>query len=322
MKVSVLIPTYNYAEYIGKALMSILSQDYDQSLIEVIVIDDGSTDNTEEVVSQYKARFQVLKYFKTTNQGKAAATYLGFQYANGDVIFNLDADDFFLTSKVAKVVNIFNTYPLVTHVAHPALIAIDGVHAENKEELPALIIDRELAGDYLLRHFLSNNLLFGGGSTFAVRKIFNFLPNDTHLCDMYIDEFLVYRSLVFGNSFFLSEPLSCWNIHSNNYSISNKNGSLKAERIAKSAKGLLALLNKENFIYKDIYRIKYFCILSHKAQQEKHYGNWVFSNIKLLFLISMLFLKHPLLSVRIFYSYNILKRFLPPFIYTNFKKIR
>jgi glycosyltransferase involved in cell wall biosynthesis len=320
MKVSVIIPTYNYAQYISSALNSILSQDYDQSLIEVIVIDDGSTDNTKEVVSQYKERFQLLKYYKTINQGKAAATYLGFQHANGDVIFNLDADDFFLSSKVAKVVDIFNTYPSVTHVAHPALIAINGSPTEDKEAIPSQITDKEISSNFILEYFLSNNVLWGGGSTYAVRKINGFLPENTFAVDMYIDEYLVYRSLTFGNSFFLSEPLSYWNIHQSNYSINSNKFFLNADRMVKSAQGLLELLQGANFRYADLYKIKYFCILTYYAQQRQDYGAWLYNNFKLFYFCSIILLRRPIISFRVFRSYNIVKRLLPPIIYNRLKR--
>lgn len=322
MLVSVIIPTYNYAQYIGDALNSILSQDYDQSLIEVIVIDDGSTDNTEEVVSQYKVRFQLLKYYKTTNQGKAAATYLGFQHASGDVIFNLDADDFFLPNKVPKVVNIFSTYPSVTHVAHPALMAINGSPTEDEEKIPRHITDKELSSNYILEYFLSNNVLWGGGSTYAVRKISNFLPENTFAADMYIDEYLVYRSLTFGNSFFISEPLSYWNIHQNNYSLNNNKVLIKTDRMEKSAKGLLTLLQNECFKFTYLYKVKYFCLLTHNAQQRQDYVAWFYNNIKLTYFCCLILLRRPFVFFRAFRSYNVINRFLPPFIYNRLKRIK
>ena len=69
-KVSVVIPTYNYAHFVGEAIQSILDQSFRD--FEIIVIDDGSTDNTAEVVSTFPVR-----YFYQENQGLAAARNSG-----------------------------------------------------------------------------------------------------------------------------------------------------------------------------------------------------------------------------------------------------
>jgi glycosyltransferase involved in cell wall biosynthesis len=86
--VSVVIATYNSARFIGQALKSVLSQTYDR--YEVIVVDDGSTDNTQEVLREFEAWIQ---YLYQENHGPSAARNAGIRLAKGDYICFLDADD-------------------------------------------------------------------------------------------------------------------------------------------------------------------------------------------------------------------------------------
>lgn len=104
--ISVIIPTYNCELYIIEAIESVLQQD--ECLYEIIVIDDGSTDKTKEILEPYEDR---IRYFLQTNQGVAAARNHGISQANGDLIAFLDADDYFLPGKLAAQANKFKEQP-------------------------------------------------------------------------------------------------------------------------------------------------------------------------------------------------------------------
>lgn len=115
---SVIIPTYNYGKFIEEAIESVLNQNFPQEKIEIIVIDDDSTDNMREVTAKYKER---VRYISQKNSGKAWATKVGIDEANGKYIFNLDADDIFLPNKIQKIVNIFEKDRDIIHIGHPAI---------------------------------------------------------------------------------------------------------------------------------------------------------------------------------------------------------
>jgi glycosyltransferase involved in cell wall biosynthesis len=89
--VSVIIPSYNYAHFIGQAIECLQSQTYAQW--ECLIIDDGSTDETAEVVSRYSARDRRIKYHKQPNQGLAASRNAGLKLYTGSYVQFLDADD-------------------------------------------------------------------------------------------------------------------------------------------------------------------------------------------------------------------------------------
>ena len=102
--VSVLIKNYNYELYLKQAIDSVLSQTYTN--IEIIVIDDGSTDNSREIIDSYDN--QIIKVYKE-NGGEASVLNAGFSASKGDIICILDSDDFFLPEKVAEVVKVFES---------------------------------------------------------------------------------------------------------------------------------------------------------------------------------------------------------------------
>jgi glycosyltransferase involved in cell wall biosynthesis len=106
LNVSVVIPTYNSAHLLDDALQSVLEQTYKD--FEIIVVDDGSTDNTSEVVSKYNDK---LHYFRVDNRGPAKARNYGISKATGKYIAFLDADDKWLPTKLEKQVSMFEQNP-------------------------------------------------------------------------------------------------------------------------------------------------------------------------------------------------------------------
>ena len=98
--VSVIIPTYNRAHYVVEAVESVLAQTHKN--IEIIVVDDGSTDGAEEILDPYKDR---IRYFYQENQGVSAARNLGIRNANGQYLAFLDSDDLWLPDKTELQLN-------------------------------------------------------------------------------------------------------------------------------------------------------------------------------------------------------------------------
>lgn len=102
-KVSVIIPSYNAAKYIKEAVDSALAQTYEN--IEVVVIDDGSTDNTKKILAPYAEKMRI-KYVYESNKGLAGARNAGIKNSQGEYIAFLDADDIFLPEKVEEQVRV------------------------------------------------------------------------------------------------------------------------------------------------------------------------------------------------------------------------
>ena len=117
--VSVIIPTYNRAALLAEAIQSVVLQTYRP--IECIIVDDGSTDNTKEVLQQ-QIQDGIIQYHYQPNQGKAAATVKAIKMATGKYIFNLDADDYFLPNKIKRTVEVFESDDAIVHIGTPAQI--------------------------------------------------------------------------------------------------------------------------------------------------------------------------------------------------------
>lgn len=110
-RVSVLVPAFNRADYIKETVDSVLTQDYPN--VELIVVDDGSTDGTFEILSEYAGRgkLKLLTHPGRENKGQSAALNLALDAASGEFIAILDSDDLFLPGKLSTQVEYLNKHP-------------------------------------------------------------------------------------------------------------------------------------------------------------------------------------------------------------------
>ena len=91
VKVSVILPIYNVAPYLGEAFDSILNQSLKE--IEIIAVDDGSTDNSWDIIKKYQQQDGRIMAFRQENQGQSVARNLALQHATGEYIYMMDSDD-------------------------------------------------------------------------------------------------------------------------------------------------------------------------------------------------------------------------------------
>ena len=101
-KVSIIIPTYNNEEYLDKCLASI-SGKY-ESNVEILVIDDGSTDHTANIVKKYIYHYNNIHYFYQKNSGVSVARNIGLEKATGEYIFFLDSDDYMSKNGISQLI--------------------------------------------------------------------------------------------------------------------------------------------------------------------------------------------------------------------------
>ena len=106
MRLSIIIPMYNASQYIERCLNSIYHQGLNVNEFEVIVINDGSTDNSLEIVKDYLTSYKNIRFFSQKNSGQGAARNLGIKYATGEYILFLDSDDFLLPQSINKILSI------------------------------------------------------------------------------------------------------------------------------------------------------------------------------------------------------------------------
>jgi len=117
--VSVIIPTFNYGRFVTEAIDSVLSQDYHP--LEIIVVDDGSTDNTSERLAIYGTR---IRYIRQNNRGLSAARNRGIRHAKGEWVGLLDADDVWHPEKLKIQLGAITGREDVALVGSPAVLSL------------------------------------------------------------------------------------------------------------------------------------------------------------------------------------------------------
>src|ERR1700676_3283610 len=113
--VSVLIDTYNHERFIAQAITSVLEQDMPMSDVEIVVVDDGSTDHTPEIARRFEPRVRVMR---KANGGQASAFNLALPQTRGEIIAMLDGDDWWAKQKLRRALETLKEYPDVGIVGH------------------------------------------------------------------------------------------------------------------------------------------------------------------------------------------------------------
>jgi glycosyltransferase involved in cell wall biosynthesis len=120
--VSVLIDTYNHERFIEQAIVSVLEQDVPAAEMDVLVVDDGSTDNTPAIVQKFGPR---VRYLRKANGGQASAFNVGIPETCGEIIAFLDGDDWWAPGKLRRVVDAVTANPALGMVGHGFIESFD-----------------------------------------------------------------------------------------------------------------------------------------------------------------------------------------------------
>jgi glycosyltransferase involved in cell wall biosynthesis len=155
--VSVIIPAYNMADYTGQTVSSLLEQTYPH--VEIIVVDDGSTDDTGREMCKYGDK---ITYIYQENMGACVARNRGFHASKGNLVAFLDCDDYYHTEKIEKYVEIFRSFPNVGMVYSPEYL-VDG-----EERIIGINGPAYSASGYIFLPLLRNNFI--GSSTPIIRR--------------------------------------------------------------------------------------------------------------------------------------------------------
>jgi glycosyltransferase involved in cell wall biosynthesis len=159
--VSVIIPTYNCGEYIVEAIDSILNQTYKN--YEIIVVDDGSTDETKKRLEKYNNK--EITYIYQENKGISVARNRGIKASTGELIAFLDADDMWLPEKLERQINIFKNFPQ-TGLLGCGYYRIDKTGERIEESSAGNYADKES----LLNDLMVRNVIAGSGSGVLIKK--------------------------------------------------------------------------------------------------------------------------------------------------------
>jgi len=171
-KVTAVVAAYNAEHFIEETLKSVLAQSLNN--IEVIVIDDGSTDSTCAILRRFSD--PRLRVFHQKNSGVSAARNAGLVAANAPYVFFLDADDVLLPDALSRMVEVLDAMPQrVACFAHHVRIAEDGSELTSRTDLPW----KTFPADDTLRHLITKNFIVCGAiciRTAAARLVRGFNP--------------------------------------------------------------------------------------------------------------------------------------------------
>lgn len=212
--ISVIIPTYNRSTMLRQAIESVEKQAYKD--VEIIVLDDNSTDNTEQTVRALQQSHRNIKYIKNDiNQGPGANRNKGFCFADGDYIVFMDDDDYYTNdSFFSNAINIFSQEENVACVSANANIE----NTVTKRIVPGKIGVRGLvSGNKYLMNL--NGCYKKPLSTFAAvfAKRYLDMANLSNM-KMVNDVSIYMRALVYGDMYVLPECVGNYRVHGNNIS--------------------------------------------------------------------------------------------------------
>jgi len=255
---SIIITSYNYEKFLPQAIDSALQQTY--PVKEIIVVDDGSTDNSRHIINSYGD--QIIPVFKE-NGGITSATNAGFFASQGEIIFFLDSDDIFFPHKVETMVNYFlqvvpqNPEALISHRLEirtndgisPSLYrprSLRTLDGKKKNGLFEKLSDPATAYRYMQKwgFFPSINSSVSGLTLTRslAGKIFP-LPDGRVTAQ---DAPLVYASMLLGTVYGTSQVLGAYIIHGNNTCLKKAWVDEKIDRFLTSENFLNDILQKMN----------------------------------------------------------------------------
>ena len=212
-KVTVLIDTYNHERFVERAITSAIEQDFPANDVEILVVDDGSTDATPAIVKRFAPR---VTYLRKENGGQASAFNFGIPQARGEIVAFLDGDDWWQRNKLSVVVETFEKNPQAGVVGH-GIFEIDSRDAESgsalSPEQPGYFDLRSDAGAQRFRNFMC----FLGTSRVAIRRslLEKVLPIPEALV-VEADEFMSAVAIAHGGAYLLAEPLTYYRLHDQN----------------------------------------------------------------------------------------------------------
>jgi glycosyltransferase involved in cell wall biosynthesis len=209
--VTILIDTYNHERFIEQAIASVLKQDFPPAEMEILVVDDGSTDRTPEIVRQFEPRVRLIT---KTNGGQASAFNAGIPEARGEIVAFLDGDDWWATNKLSRVMEAMAADPSLGIVGHGIVM----VHLDGREQSETLregfrFQTNTIEGARMFRVRGS----FLGTSRMTIRvEILRRIGPVPKAIVIQADEYLFTLAAAIGGAQILPEPLTYYRLHDAN----------------------------------------------------------------------------------------------------------
>ena len=207
---SVIITNYNYETFVGAAIESVLSQ---EPKVQLIVVDDASTDGSRDVIQQYAGRADLV--LREKNGGQGAGFNEGLQYATGDLIMFLDSDDFLLPDGVKTILSAYQPGAAIYHFR----MKYGDPGGNTRGLFPP--IDQTLASGDIVKRLLTTgeyDSTVTSGMVFSREALSQALPMDEDVYRYGADGFLCSTVPLYGASLTIDEPMSAYRLHTRQHS--------------------------------------------------------------------------------------------------------
>lgn len=225
MKISVITANYNYAQYIEEAINSIINQSYPDW--ELIIVDDGSSDNSVDIINSYCEKDNRIKFFQhpdRKNKGLKESLLLGLSHATGDWIAFLESDDYFYPDNLAKKIEIIEEHKDVCLIFNRVnfLEKNDKISVRQKgldkthNKLKKMKFPRDMFYDFYINNMILTFSCVMVKSEVIKNADFN-TPVDT-LLDWWLWIHLAHQ----GKFYYIDEKLTNWRLHQESYVLRGK----------------------------------------------------------------------------------------------------
>lgn len=205
-----IIANYNYEKFVGAAIESVLSQDED---VQIIVVDDASTDNSADVISQYVDRVHTI--LLKENRGQGGGLNVGFEVATGALVMFLDADDFLIPGAAKTILSNYRPDVSIYHYR---------MHYGDEEGATFGVyppMDQTLATGNISERLRTQGHYDGtvtSGLVFSRSAVSNVMPMDEETYRYGADGYLCSTVPLYGESLSLTTPVSAYRLHTRQHS--------------------------------------------------------------------------------------------------------
>jgi len=209
--VSVLIDTYNHERFIEQAITSVLEQEFPASDREIIVVDDGSTDRTPQIVRKFEPQVRLVR---KQNGGQASAFNAGIPECKGEIIAFLDGDDWWAPKKLSAVAEALATDGSLGLVGHgiTEVLSDGSQHSQLIKDIPRFRIDSETGA---LTFRLRKNFLGTSRMTYRTNLLAR-IGKVPQALTIQADEYLFTLGAVFSEVLILRDSLTFYRMHESN----------------------------------------------------------------------------------------------------------
>ena len=210
--VTVLIDTYNHQFFIKEAIKSVLSQDFPASEIEILVVDDGSTDDTPNLVREFEPHVRLLR---KANGGQASAFNTGIPEARGRIIAFLDGDDWWTPGKLTAVTEVFAAQPDVGLVGHGVTeVYLDG---RQRTEVPREVTRFRITSAEDAKAFRMRRGFLGTSRMAYRRDLLHRIGPVPEALKFEADEYLFTLAGLFADVVILRDAFTFYRLHDKNF---------------------------------------------------------------------------------------------------------